>query len=506
MTEKVKILTDDIELIPTKDFIRLADTIVSFVKGSDPKFTVGIYGDWGTGKTTLMKLVEEKLNLKNDKKKGKILTIWFDAWRYEREEQMGTVALMKTIGYAMSEHDVYKSVSKAIWNGMKTVGKDWAKQLFTSFIASEQAWNNLKRDLPKKLELINEIEKETIYFDGLSKIESGMNDILEKDADSRVVVFIDDLDRCSPPKVLEVLESIKIFFDIKGFVFVVGLSDRTMMKIISKHYENSGVTGEDYIQKIIQLPIRIPPWNKSDIEKIIDDKVAPKLDKKYSDFVKSNRKIIAIAVQPNPRELKRLINNLIVALEVYSEQLENKEIKENELLILEALKWRWHDFYLNIISSVEARKEINELLKMSPRERTLALREVRTKKEEDLTYNEELMLNIDSDLWEFLIGSQVKDTFTGIKNWNMYRKVTETTRKTIERNNWQRQIIANQSLSKEGFFKALNRNIPFTIEGTQESGRIFDPFNRSRISDEHPAFRSVRKRPIKTENKDDDIV
>jgi len=61
----VKILTDDVEsdpiALPDFSFADYSEAIVNMVKGSDPKFSIGIYGKWGSGKTTLMKLVENKL-------------------------------------------------------------------------------------------------------------------------------------------------------------------------------------------------------------------------------------------------------------------------------------------------------------------------------------------------------------------------------------------------------------------------------------------------------------
>lgn len=69
---------------------------MNIVRGSKPRFSVGIYGDWGTGKTTLMKLIQKELQ-----NQEYILTVWFNAWRYEREDQFALTALMKTIAYAM---------------------------------------------------------------------------------------------------------------------------------------------------------------------------------------------------------------------------------------------------------------------------------------------------------------------------------------------------------------------------------------------------------------------
>ncbi|MGE5633895.1 MAG: P-loop NTPase fold protein [Deltaproteobacteria bacterium] len=80
-----------------------------------------------------------------------------------------------------------------------------------------------------------------------------------------MVVFVDDLDRCSPKKTLEVLESIKIFLGMEGFIYVIGMSHDIVTKLIDIEYKESSVKGEHYIKKIIQIPITLPKWDNQDI-------------------------------------------------------------------------------------------------------------------------------------------------------------------------------------------------------------------------------------------------
>jgi len=77
---------------------------------------------------------------------------------------------------------------------------------------------------------------------------------MDKYPSSRVIVFIDDLDRCSSKKAIEVLESVKVFLGIDGFLYIMGISHETIAKLISAEYEKSGIKGEQYIKKIIQIP------------------------------------------------------------------------------------------------------------------------------------------------------------------------------------------------------------------------------------------------------------
>ena len=76
------IVTDDIVLHPILDFNLYTNAIVKIIKESYPKFTIGLFGDWGTGKTTLIYSIYDIL--KND---NNSILVRFESWRYEREEQ-----------------------------------------------------------------------------------------------------------------------------------------------------------------------------------------------------------------------------------------------------------------------------------------------------------------------------------------------------------------------------------------------------------------------------------
>jgi hypothetical protein len=68
-----------------------------------------------------------------------------------------------------------------------------------------------------------------------------------------------------------------VFLDIPGFVYIIGLSHETIDKLITAEYEKSGITGEQYIKKIIQIPIMVPEWNSSDIANLIEEVIIKNL-------------------------------------------------------------------------------------------------------------------------------------------------------------------------------------------------------------------------------------
>jgi KAP family P-loop domain len=410
----VQILTDDPEFDttnPDKDF-NFKDhskAIVSMINGTNQKFSVGIYGEWGTGKTTLMKLIERDLRpiifnwhnipgsdsiiLKNflqknfdglnkwinnpsldfekshDRKRitissdntehpknylsitlvenrkaileinhqkvyeffvekeedtsilvkeNNILVVWFNAWRYEREEQFALIPLMKTIAYAMGDHPIYNNIKPILIRGLEILSKDILRNLATRYVMTEEGFKEFEEKLIPKLEKLPEIDKDTIYFDGIKKVEDKIREISQIYTTSRIVVFIDDLDRCSPETALEVFESVKIFFEIDGFVFIIGLSRETLYKLIKAKYEKMGLSyipPQEYIRKMIQIDINIQKWTDISIKELID-KLSYKIDKRYRQQITTNSDLIAKGVELNPRQVKRFLNRLVIALNI----------------------------------------------------------------------------------------------------------------------------------------------------------------------------------------------
>jgi GTPase SAR1 family protein len=519
----IRVLTDDVDPKPILDFEFYSNIINNIIVGSDPKFSIGIYGDWGTGKTTLMRLVERKL------KNNGILTVWFDAWRYEREDEFVIVPLLKTIIHRIKDERTYDELKPLLFRATIIIGKDILRKLAEKYVLTDKGIDELEKEYFHKFE---ELERDTLYYDAINKINDKMQEILHKNNfSSKVVVFIDDLDRCTPTKVLEVFESIKVFLGIEGFVYILGLSRTTVSKAIEKVYQDYGIMGDDYIKKIIQIPITIPDWNSFDIEALIEDLLSKsKLDLKYHSIIKKNKSLIARAVELNPRELKRFINSFIVgyemlsyntdirseqplfswnfieskdaenlrkflkekwnlewtetaqikktadgnAIEISSEQGElvtivlnpektkakmiirkrtgldrlnderltyefivtedddkvdvypKLELKAEDLVVVQALRLRWENFYKYFSTDSVIRKHVRQYLGLTRNERLSKFAE--EKKNLSKEY-EDIMNSFLSEpgylqLWKFL--KEEQDTIFKIENWEIYRRAAQT--------------------------------------------------------------------------------
>lgn len=77
------ILRDEPSDAPRLGFAEYAQSFTEIIANSPPHFAIGIFGDWGSGKTTLMRAIETRVSRSDD-----MLPVWFNAWRYEREEHL----------------------------------------------------------------------------------------------------------------------------------------------------------------------------------------------------------------------------------------------------------------------------------------------------------------------------------------------------------------------------------------------------------------------------------
>ena len=395
----------------------MTNYLIDIIYTSKTPFTIGIYGDWGLGKTTLMKYVENKLrekmnqDLKN-KKKPTVIPVWFNAWRYERENQFALMPLLKKIEYAIPE-DEFKGLRNAFREaGLLTL--EIASEIIPSIVSSN--FGNIIgniftigfKNLNNKLKRIDEnVIKNTIYFEGLEKIEQQINKI----NDIRIVIFIDDLDRCSPNKTLEIFESMKAFFDIPGIIYVIGISFEKITELMSIVYKNTNLSGNQYLEKIIQFHISIPEWTEADIIELVKKLTENDIvNEYYKNSIRSHAKLISLCIKKNPRLLKKFLNNFIFTLESYSISKENIQ----QILVLQVLYLNWYSYYNYFI---KRGKELIEIIcgKKSHFEKSkVAVEDNRFR----------TVVNNDEYFTDFF--KRNENTFLSISNWGLYSKVIKS--------------------------------------------------------------------------------
>ena len=438
------ILTDDIAIDPILDFNLYRNAIVNIVKTSHPKFTIGIFGEWGAGKTTLINSVDNALQ--TDKS---LIRVRLEAWRY-KWEQFPIASLLKSIAYALPAEKQFEDLKKKLETSAINFLKNTA-DILTSIISkyaseeyeiSQEMFDTFKKELNSKIQLIAELDRDTVYFDGFEEIKKEIKNLRLENPAFRIIVYVDDLDKCSPKKALELLEIIRVFQDVEGFIYIIGISHDILIKLGNIESNEKSNEGEHYVKNLIQVPIALPKWSNQDTVKLVRDFIKKgMIHDKFKDVVDKNIELISVAIDNNPREIKRFLNNFIVAHEIFSgkKSFEKRELifsgkksfDAKELLVIQAIHLRWKKFYNTLVKSDQSFfKGLDKYLKMDDETRFKSLDLYEGKKDDDDMKIWKVLRDFktDSDLWNFLVKNS--DTIRNIRDWSLYRLAIEVVEPT----------------------------------------------------------------------------
>ena len=242
--------------------IPYADALTDFIKSCETPLTVGIQGDWGIGKTSLLNLVRHRLGAKD---KREYPTIYFNTWQYAQldGERHLTVALLGDLVRRIGELDTAPETSREQARSLlRKVGR-MAASAGSQMLESKVGFSIEKAvedgddgdglpDVLRSLQLVVEYKAE---FERLVR-----SLLAGKEAGSRLVVMIDDLDRIRPARALDLLASVKNFLDVPGCVFLLAVDYEVIQRGVA---ETMGVAeqrrhGKSYFDKIIQVPFNMP--------------------------------------------------------------------------------------------------------------------------------------------------------------------------------------------------------------------------------------------------------
>jgi hypothetical protein len=280
-------------------------------------FTIGVFGEWGTGKTSLMRLVEHELSSHDN-----VVTVWFNAWRYEQEEHP-VVPLVGSIVRELEQEQRRRSSrlvksSKSLVKALKAFayGVSVTPSVKVPGLAGLEASLALK-DVADKYE---QLTKDALLDQSLYYGAFGELDAVQLDDDIRIVVLIDDLDRCFPDRGVKLLESIKLALAQPGFIFILAVAREVIEGYLQHRYATEfGIEdfdGKRYLDKIVQLPFHIPAASERMPE--FCSALLEGQDQNVQQALSTILPQIADALGGNPRSIVRFLNNVLVDAAVSS--------------------------------------------------------------------------------------------------------------------------------------------------------------------------------------------
>lgn len=294
---------------------------------------LGIHGDWGSGKTSFMRQLQWRLGGDPPRNDGSVCcpagfalaenedelrrtyratvaTIWFDAWRYQNEP-VPVVALLHEMRRQMKGLPVITKKFKKLGNialrytldSLADVGKAIGVEGLPSAEKIEKLGERWEK----------EHYAETLPTDAIrNHLHETIKCLLPDSKDARVVVFIDDLDRCNPKAAFKLLEGLKIYLSIPNCVFVLGMNERMLVDAIREEVSAPKDIAVDelrlrasyYLEKICTDIYRLPLPSASG--RFLTGWLADSAQKEAL----SAAIVDLPCLPPNPRRLKALANSM----------------------------------------------------------------------------------------------------------------------------------------------------------------------------------------------------
>lgn len=282
-----------------RDFINfsgVADTVAEMIMQADGRPTsIGVSGSWGSGKSSMIKLVRRSLAQTAQGRASQYVFVEFNAWLYQGYDD-ARAALLEVIATKLAEEakaretgiDKAQNLLKRVnWLRAAKLGAGSALALAlglppTGLIGDVvRAGKDLvpgKADESDAVDLEKTIGEAGDAFGGLLKPRPELSPPREihairesfeqtlKEIGVTLVVLIDDLDRCLPPTTISTLEAIRLFLFLDNTAFVIAADNAMIKHAVRQHF--GGVDDElvtNYFDKLVQIPIRVPPLGTQEV-------------------------------------------------------------------------------------------------------------------------------------------------------------------------------------------------------------------------------------------------
>ena len=341
-----------------------------FTLDCETPLTIAVQGAWGSGKTSMMNMLQKYLE-----ETGRVETIWFNTWQFSQfnmDEQISLTFLehlTKELGKAVGDKNGHAQEI-----GKKVLG-------VTKGLAAGLVSNYFGDDLGKVTKELVGVDKDEDIADKILHLKNDFQQLINTVAENgkkRVVIFIDDLDRLQPIHAIELLEVLKLFVDCENCIFVLAIDTAVVFQgIRAKYGEISQEKAQSFFDKIIQLPFNMPVANYK-LETMISEMFG--LDIGSMEKAERNEYInlIRMTTDGNPRSIKRIANyykltdKVAVRKGIYDEFEDDETTLCRKIaLAFACIELRYPDFYEYLMSriSIETVSNLNYMPLPSKSER-----------------------------------------------------------------------------------------------------------------------------------------
>lgn len=307
---------------------RVAQTIAA--RRDPSSFVVGIYGEWGSGKTTVLNFIEKELN-----KFDNVICIKFNPWRYVDEVHLLT-------NFFNTLQDV---LGKCIASRKKEIGELFSKYGFALSLVSSKV-SDLVKGLGESLS--SSVELDDIKF----QVENILNE-----HGKRLVIIMDDIDRLDKTEIQAVFKLVKVTADFSYTSYILAFDDEMVAAALGERYGAGNMeSGRRFLEKIIQVGLNLPVIDPVSlrnycfrgIEEALLTSESELTEDESQRFVNNFVRGLEIRLH-TPRMAKRYQNTLTFALPILK-----GEVNKIDLMLIEGIRVFYPTLYSIIRDNPDA--------------------------------------------------------------------------------------------------------------------------------------------------------
>lgn len=279
---------------------------------SELPLTVGVYGPWGSGKSSFVNLCGEIFRADG------VPTVTFNPWKYDERADVWHALIQSVLQECAARLAAESARSTA---GERRRARIAAALARVAALSRAAAWLVMRQtagvltsglvtgeDADRLLAAWTEGDAEA--YQHVNSFEAEFREVVDTLTDGgRLVVLIDDLDRCTPAAAVTVLDSLKLFFGEASCVFVLAMDHAMITEAVASRLGCEAPRARQYLEKLIQFPYHLPAVRFASLYTSLHRSVAglgndPAL-----------WKLIEVALGANPRRVRRFVNALNMAIE-----------------------------------------------------------------------------------------------------------------------------------------------------------------------------------------------
>lgn len=296
---------------------------------------IGLFGEWGTGKTSVVNMAENEIKRLSEKDENKPLIVRFSPWNYTDKNNLISLFFqdLKINLYNQSEKSYYEKIADTLEKYSEAVDLlNYVPLMGSGVVSTIKTILKIITKKTSKKSTLNETRK---------ALEKALTEV-----DKQIIVVIDDIDRLTNVQIRDIFQLVKQVADFPNVIYLLVMDRNVVQRALAEVHNLK--EGNEYLEKIIQIPLELPVLSKSKLNDIflkkLEDIIKNSSYKVNIDQVYWN-KVFSNCVSPyinNLRDINRILNTFQFRYGILQNEISFEDmVAITTLEVLEPKLYKW---------------------------------------------------------------------------------------------------------------------------------------------------------------------